>query len=137
MASTQKTQPTDRDPAEYCASLPTERRRSEGARLLDIFARATDERAVMWGPSMIGYGPDAYTYSSGHSGEWFRVGFSPRAAAISLYGLAMDATDPLFDSLGKHRRTVGCVYVNGLKDIDEAVLERIIRLAWESPRPTC
>lgn len=92
----------------------------------------------MWGPSMIGFGSDDYTYSSGHSGTWFRVGFSPRKAALSLYGLqGFPGAEELLDRLGKHRRGAGCVYVNGLKDIDEDVLVELVRLAWENPCDTC
>lgn len=36
----------------------------------------------------------------------------------------------LFDRLGKHRRTVSCVYVNKLDDIDLGVLRELVRLAW-------
>lgn len=134
MAHEQKTHPTGENPVEYCAGLPTARRRDEGARLLAIFGQVTGVDAVMWGPSMIGYGSEDYTYASGHSGTWFRVGFSPRKAAISLYGLPgdTDATD-LYQQLGKHRRGAGCVYVNGLEDIDETVLVELINRGWKNP----
>lgn len=138
MAHEQKTRPTDVSPVDYCATLPTERRRSEGARLLAIFGDITGADAVMWGPSMIGYGSDTYAYASGHSGTWFRVGFAPRKAALSLYGLpSLEDAPELYSALGKHRRSVGCVYVNGLKDIDHDVLGELIRAGWENPREAC
>lgn len=132
MAQQLKTQPTDVDPAQYCAELPTVRRRNEGARLLELYGQVTGEKPVMWGPSMIGYGSVEYTYASGNSGTWFRVGFSPRKAALSLYGLPeTEHAAELYSKLGKHRRGAGCVYVNGLKDIDERVLAELIRIGWE------
>lgn len=135
MAYEQKTHPTDVDPATYCAELPTTRRRAEGTRLLEIFGAATEATAVMWGPTMIGYGEYSYTYATGHSGTFFRTGFSPRKAALSLYGIQeADGAGALLDRLGKHRRSVGCVYVNGLADIDEGVLRELIELGWRSPR---
>lgn len=139
MAYTPKTGPTDVDPAAYCAGLPTARRREEGARLLALFAEVTGERAVMWGPSMVGFGADEYaTPSGGSRGTWFRVGFSPRAAALSLYGLqGHDGSDALLDQLGKHRLGAGCVYVNGLKDVDEGVLRELVDLAWRSDGGGC
>lgn len=131
MAHEQKTHPTDIDPAAYCAQLPTERRRTEGARLLELFGAATGAPAVMWGPTMIGYGEYSYTYPTGHSGTYFRTGFSPRKAALSLYGIQEAAgSDALLARLGKHRRSAGCVYVNGLADIDEGVLRSLIELGW-------
>ncbi|MDO5661598.1 MAG: DUF1801 domain-containing protein [Brachybacterium sp.] len=138
MAHEQKTHPTDVDPAEFCAELPTPRRREEGARLLEIFGEVTGERAVMWGPTMVGYGTYDYTYASGHTGTWFRLGFSPRKASLSLYGLQEpDGAEELLNRLGKHRRGAGCVYVNGLKDIDEDVLRELIALSWSSDVTDC
>ena len=139
MAYEQTTHPTDEDPAAYCERLPTTRRREEGARLLELFGRATGQEAVMWGPTMIGYGADEYVSATGHcEGTWFRVGFAPRKAALSLYGLqGHDGSDELLARLGKHRLGAGCVYVNGLKDVDEDVLERLVALAWESGPGPC
>lgn len=38
----------------------------------------------------------------------------------------------MLDRLGKHRRGAGCVYVNGLKDIDESVLRELLEASWAS-----
>lgn len=134
-----KTGPTDVDPARYCAELPTARRREEGSRLLALFGEVTGERAVMWGPSMVGYGTWEYRYASGHAGTWFRMGFSPRKAALSLYGLMdADGSETLLERLGKHRRGKSCLYVNGLKDVDEAVLRELAELNWRAePTGSC
>lgn len=134
-----KTHPTDQDPAAYCAALPTARRREEGARLLHLFGEVTGQEAVMWGPSMIGYGSAAYRSARGHSeGTWFHVGFSPRKAAISLYGLqGANGSAELLARLGRHRRGAGCVYVNGLRDVDETVLRELVALAWRSEPTGC
>lgn len=106
--------------------------------MLELFGEVTGAKAVMWGPSMIGYGTTDYTYASGHTGTWFHIGFSPRKAAISLYGLPAETDAPdLYERFGKHRRGAGCVYVNGLKDINETVLTELIRLGWENPSATC
>lgn len=138
MASEPKTKPTDVDPVEYCAGLPTARRRDDGARLLAMFGEITGAPAVMWGPSMIGYGEWEYRYESGRSGTWFHVGFAPRKASLSLDGLqGHDGADALLEKLGKHRRGMGCVYVNGLKDVDEDVLRELIALAWNSEPRAC
>lgn len=131
MAEAAKTQPTDVDPARYCAELPTARRREEGARLLELFGAVTGERPVMWGPSIIGYGESESVHPGGRSSTWPRVGFSPRRAALSLYVLQDDeATADLLSRLGKHRRAVACLYVNGLQDVDEAVLRELVAHSW-------
>lgn len=138
MASVPKTKPTDVDPTAFCAQLPTARRRQEGARLLEVYGEITGEPAVMWGPSMIGYGIWDNTDDSARTTKWFQLGFSPRAAALSLYGLQeADGASALLDRLGKHRRGRSCIYVNGLKDIDEQVLRELITLAWVSGTHGC
>lgn len=68
MAEAAKTQPTDVDPARYCAELPTARRREEGARLLELFGEVTGARPVMWGPSIIGFGRTEFVNPGGSSG---------------------------------------------------------------------
>lgn len=139
MATSPKTAPTDVDPRDFCAELPTARRRDEGARLLALFEEVTGAPSVMWGPTMIGYGSFDHTSAKGHSsGPWFIVGFSPRKAAISLYGLqSPPGAADLLARLGKHRLGAGCVYVNGLADIDETVLRELIALAWRSEPTGC
>jgi len=51
-----KTHPTDVSPAEFIDGLSPQRRVDDGRALLQLFARATEAPAVMWGSSMIGYG---------------------------------------------------------------------------------
>lgn len=130
-----KTRPTDEDPVAYCAALPTARRRSEGARLLTLMGEVTGCDPVMWGPSMIGYGSSAASSRGSAGAEWFRVGFSPRRAAISLYGLqGHEGARALLDRLGTHRLGDGCVYVNDLGDVDLEVLRALVELAWDTGR---
>lgn len=127
------TQPTDVGPADYIASLPWPRRVDDGQALLELFAAATGATPVMWGPSMIGYGRLHYRCATGREGDTFRVGFSPRRAAVSLYGLqGHPHTEQLLSRLGKHRLGAGCVYVNTLADIRTDVLEELIRRAWDT-----
>ena len=40
----------------------------------------------MWGPSMVGFGSRPYTNTTG-TNDWFVVGFSPRKAALTIYGV--------------------------------------------------
>ena len=133
-----KTRTTSVEPAAYVDGLEG-RRREEGARLLEIFDRATGERATMWGPSMIGYGEVHYRYATGREGDTFQLGFSPRKTDLALYGIqGFPRSEELLEGLGTHRRGVGCVWVKKLPDVDEAVLEELVRHAWESgPGTVC
>jgi hypothetical protein len=66
------------------------------------------------------------------------VGFSPRKASLTIYGVYDDyaPANPLFEQLGPHTTGKGCLYLKHLDAVDAAVLERLIREAWEArPRP--
>ncbi len=138
----QKTKSTTDSVADYIASLPSPRRQEEARELVALFERATGELAVLWGPSIIGFGQYHYTYASGHSGTAASTGFSPRKAAISLYLFMYDgAMDAYLARLGKHKAAKGCVYVNKLADIDLGVLEDMVRESmrlledWQQKQP--
>ena len=95
-----------------------------------MMERVTGEPATMWGPSIIGFGRYHYRYASGHEGEMCRVGFSPRAANLALYVGGFPEYEALLATLGKHKRSKACLYVNKLADVDLAVLEEIVRRWW-------
>lgn len=127
-----KTAPTEHSPREWIASLPWPRRVEQGLALLEIFEEVTGAPGRMWGPSMVGFGEAHYQYASGREGDTARVGFSPRKAAITLYGLqSYGSNEHLVEALGKTRLGKGCIYVNQLDDVDEAALRRLIAAAWE------
>lgn len=134
MAAPNKTMPTNVPVAEFLATVPSERRREEGHTLVALMSRVTGEPAVMWGPSIVGFGELHYRYESGREGDTAIVGFSPRKAAISLYGLHnADGSTALLGELGPHKTGAGCVYVTSLARIDLGVLERLIALNWANP----
>ncbi|MDN6746701.1 MAG: DUF1801 domain-containing protein, partial [Brevibacterium sp.] len=61
-------------------------------------------------------------------------GFSPRRTQLSLYGLKdSPAGAALLPRLGTYTEGAGCVYVRKLADIDEAVLRRLITIAFKGP----
>ena len=78
-----KTRPTDEDVSKFLDSVPDERRLAEGHALRSLFERVTSEPAVMWGPSMVGFGSRPYTNTTG-TNEWFVVGFSPRKTRLAI-----------------------------------------------------
>jgi len=124
----QKTKPTKVKVSDFIAKLPNERRRAESRQLLRLFKAATGKRAVMWGPTMIGYGTYHYKYPSGHEGTCFLAGFSPRKAALSVYIMAgFPNMAAHLKRLGKHKKSVSCLYINRLEDVDLKVLERMVR----------
>ena len=60
-----QTAPTQVNPAEWIATMPKARQRDEGAQILALFHDVTGTEAVMWGPSIVGFGALHYVYESG------------------------------------------------------------------------
>lgn len=130
--ATIKTRPTGEDVNGFLDSVPDDRRRAEGHALRSLFERVTGAPAVMWGPSMVGFGCRPYTNTMG-TNDWFVVGFSPRKNALTIYGIHdgyASTPDPLLAALGPSTTGKACVYVKRLDRIDERVLEQLVRNAW-------
>jgi hypothetical protein len=127
-----KTKPTDADVKAFLASVPDERRRAEGFAVLELMQRVTGTAPVMWGPTMVGFGTMHYRGKSSE-GDWPILGFSPRKAAVTVYGVYDDyrPAEPLFDDLGPHTTGKGCLYLKSLDGVDLAVLETLVRAAWD------
>lgn len=129
------TAPTDADPRAYLDTVPNERRRRDGLAMLDLMQDVTGEPAVMWGAGMVGFGTYHYTYASGREGDWFVVGFAPRAAALTLYGIHHDDAYGVpadLSRLGPHTTGKGCVYIKDLSLVDCDELTRLVRDAWDA-----
>lgn len=123
-----KTVPTEIPVAEFLASVEPVRRREDAFTLLEMMTHITGREPVMWGSSIIGYGRYDYRYDSGHSGSFFRTGFSPRKIALTVYIMPgyQDYSD-LLARLGKHKIGKSCLYINKLGDVDLDVLEELVR----------
>ena len=131
-----KTQPTPADVDAFLDAVEPARRRTDGKELRDMMARLSGEPAVMWGPSIVGFGTHHYRYASGREGDMCRIGFSPRKARLVLYlSCDLDRFAPLRARLGKHERGVGCLYIKSLDDVDRTVLKEMIARALD-PAPT-
>jgi hypothetical protein len=127
--ATNKTQATAQTAADFFLSLD-EPRRSECERLAQLMQLATGAEPRMWGAAIVGFGETHLVYESGRALDWFKVGFSPRKAALTLY-LGAEALDDaaLMARLGKHTTGKGCLYLKRLEDAEPAALEALIRLA--------
>ncbi len=128
-----KTKATDASVETFIKSADP-KKREDSYTLLAMMREITGEEPKMWGPSMIGFGKYHYI-SKGCEADWFKVGFSPRRAKISLY-LSCNA-DEFADelaNLGKHTRGKGCVYVNRLSDIDMTVLQGMVARAYQNAK---
>lgn len=125
-----KTKPTDASVDAFLDGVEHPVRRADGQAVRAMLERVTGEPAVMWGPSIVGFGSYHYRYASGHEGDMCRVGFSPRAAKLVLYVGGFPEYEALLAKLGKHTRSKACLYLNTLADVDPAVLEEIVRRSY-------
>lgn len=125
-----KTGETQEDVFNFIADFSNnEQKRKDSLDLVEFMKKVTGFEPRMWGPSIIGFGHYHYKYASGHEGDAPLVGFSPRKAAISLYVFTgLEEHNHLLEGLGKFKKGKACIYVNKLSDIDEAVLEKLIRV---------
>ncbi|MBS0479503.1 MAG: DUF1801 domain-containing protein, partial [Proteobacteria bacterium] len=71
-----------------------------------------------------------YKYDSGREGSICKIGFSPRKAALTLYGMGIERNAAIVARLGKHTTGKGCLYIKKLADVDAGVLEDLIAAAW-------
>lgn len=134
MTYTPKTRVTNQHVDEFLETVG-EKRRAEAYVLIEMMQRVSGEDPRMWGPSMIGFGTYHYITKSKCEADWFKIGFSPRKAKISLY-VSCDADEFLDElaKLGKHSRGKGCIYINKLEGIDMKVLEKIVSKAYENTK---
>jgi hypothetical protein len=129
-----KTMPTGASVSEFLESVEPAGRRVDGFEMRDLFDRVTGTDGVMWGPSIVGYGLHHYRYASGREGDWMVVGFSPRKASISLYGLQTPGAEPLIERLGKVKVGAGCLWIGRLDTVDLHALEALVDRAWVQTR---
>jgi hypothetical protein len=128
-----KTKPTEASVDDFIANLENSRRRSDALTALKIYREVTGLSPVMWGPSIIGFGKLHYSYESGREGEMPAAGFSPRKANMTFYvGDEFEGAEELYSKLGKHKKSVACLYINKLDDVDIDVLQEIIARQYRS-----
>jgi hypothetical protein len=125
-----KTKVTNLSASAFIDALTDPARRADAKELVKLMQRASGEKPKLWGPSIVGFGSCHYKYESGREGDIPLISFSPRKAALVLYGMLghSEATD-LLAKLGKHTTGKGCLYIKKLADVDRTVLETLIENA--------
>ena len=128
-----KTKQTSASVADFIDSIPDEQKRKDSQVILKLMEKATKEKPKMWGSSMIGFGNVRYkSPATGREVDWFKIGFSPRKANLSLHLMDMRRHADALTKLGKHKTGGGCLYINKLADVDIKVLEEMITVAGKS-----
>jgi hypothetical protein len=130
-----KTKPTKLSVAAFLNAITDQTRRTDAKVLAKLMKSAAGESPQMWGPSIIGFGSYHYKYDSGREGDMPLVGFSPRKAATVLYNvICSDDSKVQLAKLGKYTTGKGCLYIKKLADVDQAVLESMIKKSIAATR---
>ena len=123
-----KTKPTEQSVEQFLQSVPDEGRRQDCFTILELMRQITGQEAKLWGSSIVGFGSYHYKYASGHEGDSFVTGFSPRKQNLTLYIMAgFDQYEALMQKLGKHTTGKSCLYIKRLADIDLPTLKELIQ----------
>ncbi len=123
-----KTKPTSASVEDFLNNVKDEQKRKDSFAILEMMKKASGEEPGMWGSSLIGFGNVRIkSPATGREVDWFRIGFAPRKANLSLYLAGnMKLHAAALKKLGKHKTGVGCLYINKLDDVDVKVLKEII-----------
>lgn len=123
-----KTTRNDSNVDDFLDSVDNAKRKRDALVVRDLMSEVTGEKAEMWGTSIVGYGPYRYTPKGGGAEhEWFKVGFSPRKASLTVYIMdGFSEYDALLARLGSHSTGKSCLYIKDLEKVDMKVLRELI-----------
>lgn len=122
-----KTKENDASVEDFLDGVDDEQKRADCKKIAEWMRKATGDDPKMWGDSIIGFGSRVMKYSTGRELDWLKIGFAPRKANISLYGLIGKRAEDLLSKLGKHKTGKGCLLIKKLSDVDEDVLSAMIK----------
>ncbi|MGV3765190.1 MAG: DUF1801 domain-containing protein [Chitinophagaceae bacterium] len=122
-----KTKPTQASVKDFLSLIQEADKKKDCLEICALMEQWTGLPPVMWGDAMVGFGKYHYKYASGHEGDCFRCGFSPRKQNISLYvTMGFEHIQDLMKALGKVKTGKACIYIKKLDDINKDVLKEII-----------
>jgi len=124
-----KTQPTGASVESFINGFPEEKSKDCFV-LIEMMKKATKAEPTLWGSSIIGFGNKRYkSPASGREVDWFKIGFAPRKANLTVYLIDIKKHEAFLPKLGKHKTGGGCLYINKLADIDMKVLKTMVESA--------
>ena len=128
-----KTKATKASVSQFINAIDDDQKRQDSKALLAMMTKATGVKPVMWGPAIVGFDEYEYEGASGRKGKWFKVGFSPRKAALSLY-LMGGKDQKLLAKLGPNSTGAGCLYIKRLDDVHQPTLKKLIETSLKRLR---
>lgn len=130
--ATNKTTETKKSVTAFLDSVNDKKKKEDSKKLVSMMEKITGEKAKMWGSSIIGFGKYRYRYASGRTGEFLRVGFSPRKQNLTIYIMpGYQNYQEILSDLGPHKLGKSCLYIKSLDDINENVLKKLIKQGFD------
>ena len=119
----------------FLDGVTDERKRKDARAVLALMAEVTGEKPAMWGTSIVGFGSYHYKGASGREGDWMLTGFSPRKDSLTLYFMSgFQQHGDLLAKLGKHKTSMGCLYIKSLDDVHLPTLKKLVRQSVKRTR---
>lgn len=128
MAKPPVMRPTTADVDAFLDAVPGAARRADAKVLRTMLGEITGEPAVLWGPSIVGFGTLRYRYDSGRAGLLPLAGFSPRTTGlvVNLMNGFEERDQDLLARLGTFRTGVSKLYVTRLSAVDHPTLRELV-----------
>jgi hypothetical protein len=119
----------------FLNEIADENVRRDSQNIVEKMEKATGAKPKMWGTSIVGFGNRHIKSKSGREVDWMEIGFAPRKQNLTLYlNIGEGWDEDLLAKLGKHKVGMGCLYFKRLSDVDEKVLEELIKDSVENIR---
>lgn len=132
MATANKTQPTEIDIDDFVDGIADEVRREDSRKVLTIMKSASKLQPRVWSSGIVGFGDLHYKGAGGREGDWFKIGFAPRKAALSIYTMCdRKLLSSHLAKLGKYSTEGGCIYIKRLSDINLDVFKQMMSDAFK------
>ena len=128
-----KTKKTELSVEDFLNAIKDDAVRSDSIAIVKMMQKATGDKPKMWGTSIVGFGNVVLKYDSGRELDWMKIGFSPRKANLTLYGIKNSVgQDALLKKLGKYKEGKGCLYIGKLADVETTILKKLIEQAYKA-----
>ena len=123
-----KTMQTSGNVTAFLEGIKDQKMREIASVVLDLMRSVTKLEPAMWGSSIVGFGSYHYVYDSGHEGDSYLVGFSPRKAALTVYSMGgFPNHSTLMKKIGTCKTGKGCIYIKSMDDIHIPTLRQLIK----------
>jgi hypothetical protein len=122
-----KTKENKKSVSAFLNSIKDVQKRNDTKALSAMIQKITGKKPKLWGSSIVGFDSYHYKYKSGQEGDWPLTGFSPRKQNLTIYIMpGFKKYSSLLNKIGKHKKSVSCLYVKRLEDLDQNVLKKMI-----------